>query len=50
LLVVVWPDHDQQRFSCFLPAVEPEAPSAVVCSWWWAGRRPKHVEAHVNVK
>jgi len=32
LLVVVWPDHDQQRSSRFLPKVEPEAPSAVVCS------------------
>jgi hypothetical protein len=31
LLVVVWPDHDQQRSSRFLPTVEPEAPSAVVC-------------------
>jgi hypothetical protein len=37
LLVVVWPDHDQQRSSRFLPTVEPEAPSAVVCFWWWAG-------------
>jgi len=32
LLVVVWPDHDQQRSSHFLPKVEPEAPSAVSCS------------------
>jgi hypothetical protein len=40
-LVVVWqdnlPDHDQQRSSRFSPTVKPEAPSAVVCSWWWAG-------------
>jgi len=43
------PDHDQQRSSCFLPTVKPEAPSAVVCSWWWAGRRLKH-EPHINVK
>ena len=54
LLVVVWPDirsdHDQQRSSCFSPTVKPEAPSAVVCPWWWAGRRPKHIEPHVNVK
>jgi hypothetical protein len=28
----------------------PEAPSAVVCSWWWAGRRPTHVEPHMNVE
>jgi len=55
LLVMVWqvinlPDHDQKLFSCFSPTVKPEAPSAVVCSWWWAGRRPKHVEPHINVK
>ena len=36
---VVWhlSDHDQQRSSRFPPTVKPEAPSAVVCSWWWAG-------------
>ena len=28
LLVVVWPDHDQQRSSRFFPKVEPEAPNA----------------------
>jgi hypothetical protein len=55
LLVVVWqvdnlPDHDQQRSSHFSPMVQPEAPSAVVCSWSWAGRCQKHVELHVNVK
>jgi len=50
LLVVVWPDHDQQRPSHFLPTVEQEAPSAVACSWWRAGRRPKHVEPHTNVE
>ena len=50
LLVVVWPDHSQQRSNRFLQTVVPEAPSAVVCSWWWAGRRPKHVEPHINVK
>ena len=53
-LVVVWqdnlPDHDQKRSSLFSPTVKPEAPSAVVCSWWRAGRRPKHVESHVNIK
>jgi len=27
-------DHDQQRSIRFLLTVEPEAPSAVVCSWW----------------
>jgi hypothetical protein len=32
LLVEVRPDHDQTRSSRFLPKVEPEAPSAVVCS------------------
>jgi len=32
LLVMVWPDHDQHHSSRFLPTVEPEAPSAVVCS------------------
>jgi len=44
------PDHDQQRSSLFSPSVKPEAPSAVVCSWRWAGRRPKHVEPHINIK
>ena len=32
LLFVVWPDHDQQPSSRFLPKVEPETPSAVACS------------------
>jgi hypothetical protein len=44
------PDHDQKRSIRFLLMVEPEAPSAVACSWWWAGRRPKHVEPHMNVE
>jgi len=30
--------------------VKPEAVNAVVCSWWWAWRSPKHVERHINVK
>jgi len=54
LLVIVsqdnLPDHDQQRCNHHAPTVEPEAPSAVVRSWWWAERRPKHVEPHTNVK
>jgi hypothetical protein len=31
----------------FLPT---KAPSAVVCSWWWAKRCVEHVQPHVNVK
>jgi len=55
LLTMVWPvinrpDSDQQRCSHFLPMVQREAPSAVVCLWWWAGRRPKRVEPHMNVE
>jgi hypothetical protein len=34
----------------FWQYVKPEAPSAVVRSWWWAERRPKLVEPHINVK
>jgi len=45
LLVVVW-----QTTTNNAPTVEPEAPSAVVRSWWWAERRPKHVEPHINIK
>jgi len=37
LVVVLW-DHDQQRSDRHAPTVQPEAPSAVVCSWWWAER------------
>jgi len=43
-------DHDQQRSNRHAPTVKTEAPSAVVRSWWWAERRPKHVEPHKNVK
>jgi len=43
------PDHDQQRCYRHSPTVKPEAASAVVCSWWWAGRRPK-LEEHIKVK
>jgi len=32
LLVVVWPDHDQQRCYRHAPKVKPEAPSAAVSS------------------
>jgi hypothetical protein len=51
LLVVVWPpvnqpDHDQQRCYYHAPTVKPEAVNAVVSSWWWVWRRPKHVERH----
>jgi hypothetical protein len=49
LLVVVWSDHDQKRSNRHAPTVKPEAPSAVVRSWCWAERRPKHVEPHINV-
>jgi len=42
--------RSQQRSSCLSPTVKPEAPSAVICSWWWAERRLKHVEPHINAK
>jgi len=45
LLVVVWQTTSNNALT-----VKPEAPGAVVRSWWWAGRRPKHVEPHINVK
>jgi hypothetical protein len=53
LLIVFWPvdnrpDHKQQRSSHFLLTVETEVPTAVVCSWWWAGRRLKYVEPYMN--
>jgi len=49
LLVVADHDHEQQRSNSHSPKVKPEVPSAVVCSWWWAGRHPKHVGPHINV-
>jgi hypothetical protein len=30
--------------------IKPEAVNAVLSSWLWAWRRPKHVERHINVK
>jgi hypothetical protein len=33
--------HDQQHSNCHAPTVKPEAPSAVVCSWWWGGEAPE---------
>ena len=44
LLVVFWPDHDQQHCYHHAPTVKPEAVNTVVSSWWWAWRLPKHVE------
>jgi hypothetical protein len=41
-------DHDQQRSNRHAPTVKLEAPSAVVRSWWWAERRPQHVEPHIK--
>ena len=35
------PDHDQQRSNRHAPTVKPEAPSAVVRSWWWARGAPE---------
>jgi len=43
-------DHDQQHCNRHAAMVKPEAPSAVVCFWWWADRHPKHIERHINVK
>jgi len=28
-------------------AVKSEAANAVVSSWWWTRKRPKHVEPHI---
>jgi len=44
------PDHDQQRCYRHAPTVKPEVANAVVISWRWARKRPKHVEPHINVK
>jgi hypothetical protein len=49
LLVVVW-QVTCQTTTNNAPTVKPEAPSAVLRSWWWAQRRPKHAEPHINVK
>jgi len=35
---------------CWMKNVKTEAACAVVCSWWWAVRRPKHVEPQINVE
>jgi len=43
------PDHDQQRCYRHAPTVKPEAANAVVSSWLWARKRPKHAEPHINV-
>jgi uncharacterized membrane protein len=50
LFVVVWPDLDQQRCYRHVPTLKPEAANAVVNSWWWARKHPKHIEPHINVK
>jgi hypothetical protein len=37
------------RLTTLLPPrskIKPEAVNAIVSSWWWARRRPKHVERH----
>jgi hypothetical protein len=43
-------DHEHQRSNHHFPTVKPEDASAVVCSWWWAVKHPKHVEPHINVE
>jgi len=48
--ITVGEERLERRSSRSSPTVKPEAASAVVCSWWWAGRQPKHVEPHINVK
>jgi hypothetical protein len=44
------PDHDQQHCYHRTPTVKPGAVNAIVSSRWWAWKRPKHVEPHINVK
>jgi hypothetical protein len=41
LLVVVWPDPNQQCCYHHAPTVKPEAVNAVVSSWWWAWGGPE---------
>jgi hypothetical protein len=54
LLVVVWPVITGQTTTNNAATTKfqskPEAVNAVVSSWWWAWRRPKHVELYINVK
>jgi len=45
LLVVVWPARPQP-ITLLPPTLQPEDVKAVVSSWWWAWRRPKHVKRH----
>jgi len=42
--------NDQQRCYRHAPTVKPETANAVVSSWRWARKLPKHVEPHINVK
>jgi hypothetical protein len=30
--------------------VKPEAATAIMISWWWAGKLPKHVELWTNIR
>jgi hypothetical protein len=32
--------HNQQRSGRCFQTVKPDSPSAIVCSWWWAGDTP----------
>jgi hypothetical protein len=43
-------DQNQQRCYHHAPTIKPEAVNAVLSSWWWAWRHPKHIERHINVK
>jgi hypothetical protein len=49
LLVVVCQTTTNNAVTTNAPTVKPDAVNAVVSSWWWAWRRPKHVERHINL-
>ena len=49
MLVVVWPDHDQQHCYHHAPTVKPEAVNAVA-KLLMMGVEAPDVELHINVK
>jgi hypothetical protein len=51
LLVVVWPTRPRPTALLSQSSNgKTRGCYAVVSSWWWAWRRPKHVERQINVK
>ena len=44
------PDHEHSTTVTTIRRKNQRLPLKSLTSWWWAGKRPKHVELYINVR